>query len=122
MDFDYAHYMLTDAKKGKDNPMASSPSKEAYRKHLAETFNMKRTRILAFKNKPPTPTYAIPNNCSTSFQQSKPVKARRYIPQVINIHSFTKPISFQIQIQLLNFSFLFWTYRLPKGHWMLQIL
>lgn len=61
--------------------MASSPSKEAYRKHLAETFNMNRTRILAFKNKPPTPTDAIPNNCSTSFQQSKPVKARRYIPQ-----------------------------------------
>ncbi|KAI3698263.1 hypothetical protein L2E82_42531 [Cichorium intybus] len=81
MDFDYAHYMLTEAKKGKENPMASSPSKEAYRKHLADSFNMNRTRILAFKNKPPTPTDAIPNNCSTSFQQSKPVKARRYIPQ-----------------------------------------
>ncbi|CAI9302226.1 unnamed protein product [Lactuca saligna] len=81
MDFDYAHYMLNEAKKGKENPMASSPSKEAYRKHLAESFNMNRTRILAFKNKPPTPMDAIPSDCSTSVQQSKPAKARRYIPQ-----------------------------------------
>ncbi|KAI3526024.1 hypothetical protein L1887_05177 [Cichorium endivia] len=65
MDFDYAHYKLTEAKKGKENPMASSPSKEAYRKHLADIFNMNRSRILAFKKKSPAPTDAIPNNCST---------------------------------------------------------
>lgn len=51
MDFDYAHYMLTEGRKDKENPAVSSPSREAYRKQLAETFNMNRTRILAFKNK-----------------------------------------------------------------------
>lgn len=81
MDFDYAHYMLTEGRKGKENPAVSSPSREAYRKQLAETFNMNRTRILAFKNKPPTPVEAIPHDFS-GVQQSKPTKARRYIPQV----------------------------------------
>ncbi|KAF7147427.1 hypothetical protein RHSIM_Rhsim03G0220500 [Rhododendron simsii] len=80
MDFDYAHYMLTEGRKGKENPAVSSPSREAYRKQLAETFNMNRTRILAFKNKPPTPVEAIPHDFS-GVQQSKPTKARRYIPQ-----------------------------------------
>ncbi|MFS7908280.1 putative transcription factor WD40-like family [Helianthus anomalus] len=80
MDFDYAHYMLT-TKNGKENPIAaSSPSREAYRKHLAETFNMNRSRILAFKNKPPTPADTVLSDCS-SVQHAKPVKARRHIPQ-----------------------------------------
>ncbi|XP_051119832.1 cell division cycle 20.2, cofactor of APC complex-like [Andrographis paniculata] len=84
MDFDYAHYMLTEgAKKGKESPtVSSSPSKEAYRKLLAETFNMNRTRILAFKNKPPTVVEAIPNEfLSSAAHQAKPVKPRRHIPQ-----------------------------------------
>ncbi|GER33466.1 transducin family protein / WD-40 repeat family protein [Striga asiatica] len=81
MDFDYAHYMLTEGKKGKENPVSSSPSREAYRKHLAETFNMNRTRILAFKNKPPTPIEAIPNDISLATHQVKPTKPRRHIPQ-----------------------------------------
>ncbi|VFQ93999.1 unnamed protein product [Cuscuta campestris] len=51
MDFDYAHFMVTEGCKAKEIP-ASSPSREAYRKQLAEIFNMNR-RILAFKNKPP---------------------------------------------------------------------
>ncbi|KAL2325929.1 hypothetical protein Fmac_024987 [Flemingia macrophylla] len=58
MDFDYAHYMLTEGnKKGKEkeNPEVTSPSRVAYLKKLAEALNMNRTRILAFKNKPPTP-------------------------------------------------------------------
>ncbi|KAK4758066.1 hypothetical protein SAY87_019367 [Trapa incisa] len=80
MDFDYAHYMLTE-RKGKENPTAaSSPSREAYRKQLAETFNMNRTRILTFKNKPPTPVDPIPHDF-TSAQPSKAAKSRRYIPQ-----------------------------------------
>lgn len=82
MDMDYAHYMLTEAKKGKENPAVNSPSREAYRKQLAETFNMNRTRILAFKNKPPTPVEAFPSEFSSSVQQAKPAKPRRHIPQV----------------------------------------
>ena len=83
MDFDYAHYMLTEGRKGKENPAVSSPSREAYRKQLAETFNMNRSRILAFKNKPPTPVEAIPNEIA-SVQQNKTAKPRRYIPQVVS--------------------------------------
>ncbi|KAI5657420.1 hypothetical protein M9H77_26213 [Catharanthus roseus] len=81
MDFDYARYMVTDGKKGKENPATSSPSREAYRKQLAETFNMNRTRILAFRNKPPVAVEAIPSEFTTSAVQSKPTKPRRYIPQ-----------------------------------------
>lgn len=81
MDFDYAHYMVTEGRKGKENPVSTSPARETYRKQLAETFNMNRTRILAFKNKPPVPVEAIPIEL-TSNVQSKPVKPRRYIPQV----------------------------------------
>ncbi|KAL8463322.1 hypothetical protein ACS0TY_034105 [Phlomoides rotata] len=73
IDFDYAHYMLTEGRKGKENPVPSSP----YRKLLEETFNMNRTRILAFKNKPPTPVEAIPNDSPTSHQ----AKPRRHIPK-----------------------------------------
>lgn len=80
MDFDYAHYMVTEGRKGKENPVSTSPARDAYRKQLAETFNMNRTRILAFKNKPPVPVEAIPNEF-TSNVQSKPAKPRRYIPQ-----------------------------------------
>ncbi|KAL8252653.1 hypothetical protein R6Q59_036346 [Mikania micrantha] len=51
-------------------------------KCLAESLNMNRCRILAFRKKPSTPTDTISNKCS-SFKQSKPVKVkyRRYIPQ-----------------------------------------
>uniref|UniRef100_A0A251SA42 Putative WD40/YVTN repeat-like-containing domain-containing protein n=1 Tax=Helianthus annuus TaxID=4232 RepID=A0A251SA42_HELAN len=80
MDFDYAHCMLTGAWRGKENPVASSPSREAYRKLLAESLNMNRTRILAFRNKPPTRMDTISSDWS-SVQLSEPVKSRRYIPQ-----------------------------------------
>lgn len=87
MDFDYAHYMLTEGKKGKENPfVTSSPSREAYRKQLAETFNMNRTRILAFKNKPPALVEAIPNDFSVAAHQAKTAKPRRHIPQVGAVH------------------------------------
>ncbi|KAK4480561.1 hypothetical protein RD792_013639 [Penstemon davidsonii] len=83
MDMDYAKTMLTDTKKGKENPALSpSPAREAYRKQLAETFNMNRARILAFKNKPPTPVEAIPQEFSSTTHQVKAAKPLRHIPQV----------------------------------------
>nr|XP_023874828.1 cell division cycle 20.2, cofactor of APC complex-like [Quercus suber] len=81
MDFDYAHYMLTEGRKGKEIPPASSPSREAYRKHLAETFNMNRTRILAFKDKPPASVELFPPHFFSSAPQDKSAKPRRHIPQ-----------------------------------------
>ncbi|XP_050257106.1 cell division cycle 20.1, cofactor of APC complex-like [Quercus robur] len=69
INFDYAHSMLNEGRKGKENPPASSP----YRKHLAEALNMTGTRILPFKNKPPA--------LSSSQQQDKPTKPKRSIPQ-----------------------------------------
>ncbi|KAJ9678580.1 hypothetical protein PVL29_020684 [Vitis rotundifolia] len=82
MDFDYAHYMLTEGRKGKENPsVVSSPSKEAYWKLMAETFNMNRTHILAFKKKPPTAVKLIPHEFSSPVHQSKPSKPKRHIPQ-----------------------------------------
>ncbi|XP_027350661.1 cell division cycle 20.2, cofactor of APC complex-like [Abrus precatorius] len=81
MDFDYAHYMLTEGnRKGKENPMMTSPSRAAYQKQLAEAFNMNRTRILAFKNMPPTPVELIPKAILSS-PQYKASKPKRYIPQ-----------------------------------------
>lgn len=84
MDFDFAHYMLTEGRKGKENKkgVVSSPSKEAYLKLLAETFDMNRTRILNFKNKPPTPIELIPHQFYSSVHQSTPSKPLRRIPQV----------------------------------------
>ncbi|EOA16601.1 hypothetical protein CARUB_v10004774mg [Capsella rubella] len=83
MDFDYAHYALTEGRKGKDQAATvSSPSKEAYRKQLAETMNLNHTRILAFRNKPQAPVDLLHTSHSASLhQQPKSVKPRRYIPQ-----------------------------------------
>ncbi|CAK7352898.1 unnamed protein product [Dovyalis caffra] len=83
MDMDYAHYMLTEGRKrkGKDNATAAmmSPSREAYRERLAEALNINRTRILAFKNKPPAPVGLIPRH--HLFSPVKPTKPHRCIPQ-----------------------------------------
>ncbi|XP_028784837.1 cell division cycle 20.2, cofactor of APC complex [Neltuma alba] len=81
MDFDFAHYMLTEGRKGKENPVVSSPSREAYQKQLAEALNMNRTRILAFKNKPPTPVELIPDHILNPPLHSKSTKPKRHIPQ-----------------------------------------
>lgn len=89
MDFGYAHYMLTEGnKKGreKENGVVTSPSREAYQKHLAEAFNMNRTRILAFKNKPPTPVELIPKCILSPPPPSKSSKPRRHIPQVCKLN------------------------------------
>jgi cell division cycle protein 20 (cofactor of APC complex) len=75
MDFD----MLTQRKrKGKDkeNYAAISPSREAYRDKLAEACNMDR-RLLAFKNKFPTPVDPFPQDFLSS-----PTKPLRRIPKV----------------------------------------
>lgn len=82
MDFDYAHYMLTEGAKGKEDTAVSSPSRDAYRKLLAESLNMNRTRILAFKNKPPESVDLISHEISSALpQDNKAVKPRRHIPQ-----------------------------------------
>lgn len=83
MDFDYAHYMLTDGGKGKENPaLPWSPSREAYRRQLAEALNMNRTRILVFKSKAPIVADLFTKEFSSPVYQSKTVKPKRYIPQV----------------------------------------
>lgn len=82
MDFDYAHYMLTDGRKDKENPAPTSPSKLAYQKQLKEIFHKNRTRILEFKNKPHIPVEFMPQEYA-SVQPSKPIKPRRHIPQVV---------------------------------------
>ncbi|XP_010278840.1 PREDICTED: cell division cycle 20.2, cofactor of APC complex-like [Nelumbo nucifera] len=82
MDFDFAHYMVMEGGRvEKDNPATTSPSKEAYRKQLAETLNLNRTRILAFKNKPPTSVESNFPESAPSVHQPKPTKPRRHIPQ-----------------------------------------
>ncbi|KAI9073795.1 hypothetical protein K1719_014269 [Acacia pycnantha] len=74
MDFDFAHYMLTEGAKGKENLNANSPS--AYKKLLAEALNMNRTRILAFKNKPPETVELKPREFTTTLHD-KSAKPRR---------------------------------------------
>ncbi|GKC52179.1 cell division cycle 20.2, cofactor of APC complex-like protein [Tanacetum coccineum] len=54
---------------------------EAYMKRLTEGYNMNRTRILAFMNKPSKPIEAIPSDLFELVQQLKPIKARRHIPR-----------------------------------------
>ncbi|CAM0944865.1 unnamed protein product [Alopecurus aequalis] len=82
MDMDMAHYLLTETKKHKENAaaIAASPSKEAYRRLLAEKLLNNRTRILAFRNKPPEPENVFAPEMVSSHQ-AKPAKQRRYIPQ-----------------------------------------
>ncbi|GMY38091.1 Cell division cycle 20.1, cofactor of APC complex [Fagus crenata] len=75
MDFDFAHYMLTDGRKHTEDPSQISPSRVAYRKLLTDALNLNRTRILAFKNKSETPIHSIP-------KLSTPIaKPPRHIPQ-----------------------------------------
>ncbi|TYI63938.1 hypothetical protein E1A91_D09G050500v1 [Gossypium mustelinum] len=62
MDYDYAHYMLTEGRKIKENQTL-------------------RTRILAFKNKLPTPVELFRSDHTTSVHPAKPLKPRRHIPQ-----------------------------------------
>ncbi|KAF9601156.1 hypothetical protein IFM89_017104 [Coptis chinensis] len=70
MDFDYADYVLTTARKGNELKGEGSPRKEAYRKGLAELFNMNRPRILAFKNKPPVFKTLFPKPTSSTSERT----------------------------------------------------
>ncbi|CAN7041499.1 unnamed protein product, partial [Brassica rapa subsp. trilocularis] len=54
MDFDYAHLALMEEREEEEEEVSSS--RKAYRKQLAETMGLNRTRILAFTNKPPSST------------------------------------------------------------------
>ncbi|KAK1270127.1 Protein FIZZY-RELATED 2 [Acorus gramineus] len=83
MDFDMAHYLLTEGRrKEKENSSMRSPSKEAYRKCLAETLLNNQTRILAFKSKPSASIQGMIFNevCSSHLPKSS-AKPCRYIPQ-----------------------------------------
>lgn len=95
MDMDYAHYMLTEGRKGKDKPAVwSSPSSEPYQKLLADTFNITSgRRILAFKNKAPAFVNPIPQELLSSVRQPKIVKAWRHIPQVSSYSTSSIEIS-----------------------------
>ncbi|KAK8959665.1 Protein FIZZY-RELATED 2 [Platanthera guangdongensis] len=83
MDFDVAHYLLTQPKKAKENVGIVSPAKEAYRKLLAQTLLNDRTRILAFNRKPSSSADSMLAAFSdnASFNQSKITKIKRQIPQ-----------------------------------------
>lgn len=83
MDFDFARCMLTSGKIEKENTEPCSPSKEAYRMHLAEILDVNRTRILAYKNKAPPSSKSIQRS-SLPIRQNKLVKRRRHISQVKN--------------------------------------
>lgn len=83
MDFDVAHYLLTQPRKEKENAGIVSPAKEAYRKLLAETLLNNRTRIMAFNRKPPSAADSMLAAIaeSATSNQSKNSKTKRYIPQ-----------------------------------------
>ncbi|KAL4592967.1 hypothetical protein LXL04_005976 [Taraxacum kok-saghyz] len=87
MDFDFANYMLTGKKAANKSTSPCSPGKESYRKQLAEIFNMNRTRILTFKNKPP-PSLNTLNNTTPLSPKFKPTKRTRHISQVSLLSSY----------------------------------
>ncbi|KHG27991.1 Anaphase-promoting complex subunit cdc20 [Gossypium arboreum] len=92
MDYDYAHYMLTEGRKIKENQTVFPPARDAYRMQLAEALNMNRTQILAFKNKPPTPVEFFPSDHTTSsVHPAKPSKPRRHIPHLDFGHQVLVP-------------------------------
>lgn len=107
MDFDYAHYMLTEGWKEKENSI-SSPSKEAYRKRMKEVFGMNRSRILAFSNKPPAPIPCTTNQLDLDHAFVVNHRRRR-IPQVYKlcsvIMSYDSPF-------IMSSNWLFYAYKL----------
>ncbi|KAL4186825.1 hypothetical protein AMTRI_Chr09g36010 [Amborella trichopoda] len=81
MDLDVARYMLMDSKK--ENTTSGSPSKEAYRKHLSVIVLKNRTRILAFKSKPPTLERAYEEVLSDKYQV-RSTKPRRHSSKLLD--------------------------------------
>ncbi|XP_057453599.1 cell division cycle 20.2, cofactor of APC complex-like [Lotus japonicus] len=109
MDFDYAHYMLTERRVVTDseNPAAVviSPSRKAFRKRLAEATGMNRTRILAFKNKPSVPVQLTPEEwfSRSPSPQSKSSKHRsRDIPKTSNLKLDAPDIVNDFNLNLLD--------------------
>ncbi|KAJ8633132.1 hypothetical protein MRB53_026468 [Persea americana] len=84
----------------------ASPLKGAYRKHLAETTMMDRTRILSFWRKPPAPT-----NPNGNFQEEtvlanrvKSSQQKRHIPKSANRTLDALELIDDYYLNLLNWS------------------
>ena len=86
MDMDMAYYLPTEPKKEQESEGIVSPAKEAYRRLLAEKFLNGRTRILAFRNKPPEPERMLQQISVKTFSQTNSAKQHRKIPKVCKIH------------------------------------
>jgi hypothetical protein len=91
MDFNIASFRLG-MKENSFTDAVHSPSKEEYKKQLAENLlnvenGQKQTRILAFKSKPPPPPEGFDNGRKLLYSQNlaggqtKPRKMFRHIPQ-----------------------------------------
>ncbi|KAF3324507.1 cell division cycle 20.2, cofactor of APC complex-like protein [Carex littledalei] len=79
MNMTLAQGLLTIPRKDERKSEIVSPSKEAYRKLLADTMLQGRSRILSFSNQSPAPIQSFPNDpCSTQVQ---PIRKLRRIPQ-----------------------------------------
>lgn len=83
MDFDVAHYLLTQPQRAKENVGIVSPAKEAYRKLLVQTLLNDKTRILTFNRKTSSSADSMLAAFSdnASFNHDKITKIRRHIPQ-----------------------------------------
>ena len=77
MDFDVAHYLLTERKKPKEN--------NAYQKILADTLMPSRHRIFAFRSKPAAPNGGI---CRELLYENESKKQQRQISPVC-VHLFS---------------------------------
>ena len=78
-----AQGLLTIPSKNERKSEIVSPSKEAYRKLLADTILQGRSRILSFSNQPPAPIQSFPNDPYST--QVQPIRKLRRIPQVLII-------------------------------------
>ncbi|XP_010479436.1 PREDICTED: cell division cycle 20.1, cofactor of APC complex-like [Camelina sativa] len=80
MDFEYAQFQLMEGRRlEEEEAKVIDSSRVAYRKQLAEVLGLNRNRILAFRNKRPSPT----RRYSSDHHQPKPkplLKPRRRIP------------------------------------------
>lgn len=87
MDMDMAYFLLTEPKKEKENTDMLSPAEEAYKRLLAEKLLNNRSRILAFRNKPPEPEGIVQQLLyeTLTSSQRKPARKCRHIPQVCKL-------------------------------------
>ncbi|KAJ3681626.1 hypothetical protein LUZ60_014199 [Juncus effusus] len=78
-DMDVARCLLAQPNRQKESNGIASPSKEAYRKALADTLLGGRTRIFSFRNKPKSPVKSSFDPVSAA--PAVPARKRRHIPQ-----------------------------------------